>query len=317
MPPMSAIHESSPRDLDLNLFRVLLAVADTGSVTAAAAQLYLTQPAISAALARLRTALGEPVVARHGRGIVLTERGEQLVADIRPHLEGILRIALAPARFDPRTSEQIVRIGMADSADEWLLPPLLRLLETAAPRLRLVCVPVQFRTVADALATRRIEIAVTVADELPRTVARRPLFRGHFVVLFDPRRVRLGARPTVRAYLAQEHVIVSYNGDLRGVVEDLLGRERKVRCSVAGFGALGAIVDGSRLVATVPDIVARAIHRQRPHLRVVPLPIEHAAGGMDLLWPIAREGDEAGRFVRDSLERVVRQMTAAPARPRA
>lgn len=238
-------------------------------------------------------------------------------SEVRPHLEGILRIALAPARFDPRTSERIVRIGMADSADEWLLPPLLRLLENDAPRMRLVCVPVQFRTVGEALATRRIEIAVTVADELPRTIARRPLFRGQFVVLFDPRFVRLGARPTVRAYLAQEHVVVSYNGDLRGIVEDLLGRERKVRCSVAGFGAIGAIVDGSRLVATVPEIVARAIHRQRPHLRLVPLPIEHPSGGMDLLWPIAVESDDASRFVRDCLARVVRQMTDVSARPRA
>ncbi len=118
--------------------------------------------------------------------------------------------------------------------------------------MRLVCVPIQFRTVAEALATRRIELAVTVADDLPRTIGRRPLFRGKFAILFDPRFVRLGARPTERAYLAQQHVIVSYNGDLRGTVEDNMGRERDVRCSVASFGSIGAIVDGSALVATLP-----------------------------------------------------------------
>lgn len=88
-------------------------------------------------------------------------------------------------------------------------------------------------------------------------------------------------RPTERAYL--EHLIVSYNGDLRGMVEDLLGRERRVRCAVAGFGAIGAVVEGSALVATVPRIVAQQIVRQRPKLRLARLPLAHDDGGMDLL----------------------------------
>jgi len=272
---MNTIHA---RDLDLNLFRVLVTVADTGSVTAAAAQLYLTQSAVSAALGRLRTAIGTPIVARHGRGVVLTERGARIVAEVRPHLEAVIQVALAPAAFDPRTSERTIRLGLADSAEEWLLPPLLRLLSRAAPRMRLVCTSVQFRTVAEALATRRVDVALTVADALPSAVLRRPLVRGNFVCLFDPRFTRLGARPTERAYLAQDHVIVSYNGDLRGMVEDTFGRERRARCSVATFASIGAVVDGSALVATVPDIVAWSILKRRPNLRTGRLPFPQMSG---------------------------------------
>src|SRR4051812_43355594 len=253
---MSAIHA---RDIDLNLLPVLVTVADTGSVTAAAARLYLTQSAVSAALGRLKSAIGEPIVTRHGRGVVLTERGARLVAEARPHLDAIVQAALLPTRFDPKTSDAIIRLGLADIADEWLLPPLLRLLQDAAPHMRLVCSPIQFRTVSEALATRRIDLAVTVADELPSSVARLPLVQTHFVCLFDPRFVRLGAQPTERAYLAQDHVIVSYNGDLRGIVEDIYGRERRIRCSVADFSSIGAIVDGGRLVATIPIIFAPQI----------------------------------------------------------
>ena len=295
---MNIVHA---RDLDLNLFRVLIAVADTGSVTAAAARLYLTQSAISAALGRLKTAIGAPIVARHGRGVVLTERGARLVGDVRPHLDAMIQAALAPARFDPRTSDRTLRIGLADTADEWLLPPLLHILAREAPRMRLICLPVQFRTVGDALATRRVDIAVTVADALPPSIARRPIFRGSFVCLFDPRFTRLGARPTERAYLAQQHVIVSYNGDLRGVIEDTFGRERRVRCSVASFGSIGAIVEGGSLVATVPEIVAFEILRQRPRLRSAPLPFSYPEGVMDLLWPKALDADDACRFVRDAM----------------
>jgi LysR family transcriptional activator of mexEF-oprN operon len=308
---MSTVHA---RNLDLNLLPVLVAVADTGSVTAAAERLYLTQSAISAALARLKSAIGEAVVIRHGRGVVLTERGAQLVADARPHLDAILQTALQPARFDPKTSDRTLRLGLADVADEWLLPGLLRFLESEAPRIRLVSTPVQFRTVGEALATRRVDIALTVADELPASVARRPLLRSHFVCLFDPRFVRLGARPTERAYLAQDHVVVSYNGDLRGVVEDRFGKERRVRCSVASFGSIGAIVDGGRLVATIPSIVVSQILHVRPHLRVAPIPFAHEPGTMDLLWPTALDVDPACRFVRDAIVRMADATKASVAR---
>lgn len=301
---MNAIHG---RDLDLNLFRVLVAVADAGSVTQAAAQLYLTQSAISAALARLTAAIGSPVVARHGRGVVLTERGARLVADVRPQLEAIIQAAIAPPRFDPLTSDRTIRLGLADSADEWLLPELLRVLDRQAPRMRLVCLPVQFRTVGEALAARRVDLAITVADELPPSVTRQPLLYGGFVCLFDPRFTRLGARPTERAYFAQDHVIVSYNGDLRGVVEDAFGLERRVRCSVSHFAPIGAIVEGSTLVATIPVIVAFQILRMRPQLRIAHMPLEAPAGRMDLLWPTALETDDACRFVREAVTRIANE----------
>jgi LysR family transcriptional activator of mexEF-oprN operon len=298
------------RELDLNLFRVLVAVADTGSVTAAASQLYLTQSAVSAALGRLKSAVGAAIVARHGRGVVLTERGARLVAEVRPHLEAVLKAALAPTGFDPRTSDRTLRLGLADGADEWLLPVLLRRLEQDAPRMRLICIPVQFRTVGEALATRRVDVAFTVADDLPPSVLRQTLLQSTFVCLFDPDFTRLGARPTEGAYLDQNHVIVSYNGDLRGVVEDAFGRQRRVRCSVATFSAIGAIVDGSSLVATVPTVVAASILRRRPHLRTARFPFPRVEGALELLWPAALDVDDACRYLRDAIAQITRDLNA-------
>jgi len=295
---------SYEKDLDLNLLRVFVVVAETGSVTAAARRLYLTQPAVSAALRRLGTAVGAALFVRAGRGLALTARGRRLFASARPHLQALVDAAVAPAVFDPRTSDRIVRIGLSDASESWLLARLLRELQRDAPRMRVIVVPVQFRTVADALASAAVDLAVTVADELPADVRRRELFQGRFVVLFDPRHVRVGKRFGLEQYLAQEHVIVSYNGDLRGVVEDALGVHRRVRVSVPSFHGIGALVNDSALVATVPTIVARETTSVYPHLRTAAFPLAMPGTPMELLWRTAVDDDEAIRFVADAIVRI-------------
>ncbi|MBK7538545.1 MAG: LysR family transcriptional regulator [Myxococcales bacterium] len=305
------------RDLDLNLLRVFVAVADAGSVTGAASRLYLTQPAVSAALRRLTTAVGAPLLVRQGRGVVLSRRGERMLAEVRPHLQALLAAALAPPRFCAADSTHVVRLGMADSVESWLLPALLGELAKRAPAMTVVVVPVQFRTVAEALTTGKVEVAVSVVDEVPATVMSERLFSGSFVCLYDPRRVRLPRPLTVERYFAQDHVIVSYNADLRGIVEDVTGRTRRVRCALASFGSLGEVLDGSGLLATVPAAVAERLRKTRPHLRVVGLPFELPATPISLLWPAAMDGDEACGFVRQVLRQVVVKSSVARARPAA
>lgn len=300
------MNENDARDLDLNLLRVFSVVADAGSVTAAAARLYVTQPAVSAALKRLRDAVGAPLFARQGRGLALTARGEQLLASVRPHLEALVAAAFAAPSFDPASSDRTIRLGLSDANELWLLPALLRALEQRAPRMRVVCVPVQFRTVGDALASGRIDLAVTVADDVPAGVRRETLFAGGFVCLFDPHHLRLPRQPSLARYLACDHVVVSYNGDLRGVVEDMHGVTRRVRCSVSSFHAVGAIVDGSATLATVPERVAREIRTLRPHLRTAKVPLSLGSAPMELLWRSAVEDDPAVRFVGDELRRIAK-----------
>jgi LysR family transcriptional activator of mexEF-oprN operon len=297
------------RDLDLNLLRVFAVVADSPSVTEAAKTLYLTQPAVSAALRRLQTAVGAPLFARSGRGLVLTSRGERLRASLVPHLRALIDATLTPPVFDPRASERTLRLGLADSAELWLLPPLLRVFEREAPRMRLIVSEVQFRTVGAALAGG-LDAAVTVADELPASIRRRRLLSGGFTCLYDPRHAKLRTL-TEREYFAHDHVIVSYNGDLRGIVEDMFRKTRKVRCSVASFAHLGAIIEGSSMLATVPLMVAEQIQATRPHLKTRPLPLAIPGTATVLLWTSATEDDEPCRFLREKIEGVAASMARA------
>ncbi len=296
------------RDLDLNLLRVFAVVGETGGITEAAKRLYLTQSAVSAALRRLTTAVGAPLFLRSGRGIALTSRGERLRAGLETHLGPLVEAALAPATFDPATAERTLRLGLSDSAELWGLPPLLRVLEREAPGIRIVAVPVQFRTVAAEL-TSGLAAAITVADELPATIRRERLFYGGFTCLYDPRHAKVRKRTLSEAeYFAHDHVIVSYNGDLRGIVEDLVGKNRKVRCSVSSFANIGAIVDGTAMLATIPELVAVKILAARPHLRTKPLPSTMKIEGShaELLWPAVTDDDEPCKFVRAKIREIAK-----------
>jgi LysR family transcriptional activator of mexEF-oprN operon len=292
--------ENYGRDLDLNLLRVFAVVADAGSVTAAADRLYLTQPAVSAALRRLRQSVGAPLFARQGRGLVLTARGRRLRTEVGVHLPALVAAALAPADFDARTSDRTIRLGLSDSAEVWLLPPLLRHLGEHAPRMKIIAVNVQFRTVVAALTSGAVDAAVTVTDALPAGIRRTSLFFGGFVCLFDPRHARI-KRLTRDAYFAADHVVVSYNADLRGIVEDMLRRPRNIRCSVASFANMGALIDGSPLLATIPATIAHQIRAVRPHLRAAPLPFALRGAATELLWPGAADDDGPSRFVREAI----------------
>ncbi len=302
------------RDLDLNLLRVFAVVAETGSVTVASGRLYLTQPAVSAALRRLTVAVGAPLFVRSGRGLALTSRGRRVRESLATHLQPILDATLDAPTFDPSTSERTLRLGLADSAELCLLPSLLRALETEAPRMRIVSTPVDFRTVAAALAAEApcLDLAVTVADDLPATVHRRPLYADEFTGLYDPRRGRLRTL-TEDAYFARSHVIVSHNGDLRGIVEDQLGRARRVRCSVASFAHLGAILEGTALMATIPERVADQIRAVRPHLEKKRLPFRLKTSALELLWRSSTDDDEAGRYVREKIVQIATHAERASA----
>jgi LysR family transcriptional regulator, mexEF-oprN operon transcriptional activator len=311
---MVDITKSYGRDLDLNLLRVFAVVAEEGSITRAASRLYVTQPAVSASMRRLTAFVGAELVTRQGRGVTLTGRGAELLLAARMHLAPLVAAAMAAPVFDPRHSTARIRFGVADGMEAVIVPALLARLRREAPGMQLVVATVQFRNVEEMLLTGKIDFAVTVADELPRSILRRSLMFARkpskgFVCLYDSRFGKLGNPVTERAYFAREHVIVSYAGDARGVVEDALKKARTVRVVVPSFGHVADVVDGSELVATVPATFATHIVKTRPHLHMVALPFAMKSASLELLWLRATDEDAAARFVRGLVTAVIEAPT--------
>jgi LysR family transcriptional activator of mexEF-oprN operon len=307
---MANLRDAYGRDLDLNLLRIFAVVVEEGSITRAASRLYVTQPAISVAMRRLTAFVGTDLFVRQGSGIVLTSRGNALARATRAFLGPLVAATIQPPVFDPRTSTAAIKLGLADTFEALILPRLLRELRAEAPAIQVLAIPIQFRTVEEALLTNKVDLALSVADEMPRSILRRqlafaPRDGGGFVCLYDPRILKLPKTVTEEAYFEREHVVVSYAGDARGIVEDTLGRARKVRVSLSSLSHVADVVDGSDLIATIPQVLARHILKSRPYLRMAALPFTLSGDfSLDMLWLRVTSEDALASFFRDLVARV-------------
>jgi LysR family transcriptional activator of mexEF-oprN operon len=149
---------------------------------------------------------------------------------------------------------------------------------------------------------------------LPASIRRQTLLSTTFVCLFDPKRVKLKHKISEKEYFAHEHVIVSYNGDLRGIIEDAFDKQRRVRCSASSFSHVGAIVEGSALLATVPLVIVPHILTLHPGLRTALLPFPIPSAPLEMLWPSSNDDDDANRFVREQLFGVANALPASARR---
>ena len=120
---------------DLNLLIALDALLREKNVTRAAERVFVSQPAMSAALHKLREYFNDPLLVRVGREMELTSRGESLVEPVR---EALLRIQMmlgTQPTFDPKTARREFTVIMSEEAVPSVLPPLLRTLAAEAPEL--------------------------------------------------------------------------------------------------------------------------------------------------------------------------------------
>ncbi|HSI16835.1 MAG TPA: LysR family transcriptional regulator, partial [Sphingomonas sp.] len=100
--------------LDLNLLVALDVLIEERSVSRAAERLHLSQPAMSAALRRLRDYFNDPILAAHGKKMIPTPHALRLRGALRTLLTDVERMVSLSTQFDPATSQRRFRIGTSD-----------------------------------------------------------------------------------------------------------------------------------------------------------------------------------------------------------
>jgi len=152
-------------DIDLNLLRIFDILYDERNVTRAAARLFLTQSAVSHALARLREVLGDPLFMRIPSGLQPTERAHQLAPRLRVALAEI-RSAVATPIFDPAKTRQRFVIAAGSYFCKLIVPSLIALARKSAPGITLQIVNIS-ANLAQALDQQQVDIALGAFDRVP------------------------------------------------------------------------------------------------------------------------------------------------------
>ncbi|BCD88540.1 LysR family transcriptional regulator [Pseudomonas solani] len=289
------------RRVDLNLLIVFETLMHERSVTRAAEKLFLGQPAISAALARLRTLFDDPLFVRTGRSMEPSARAVEIFALLSPALDSISTAVSRAADFDPATSNAVFRIGLSDDVEFGLLPALLRRLRAEAPGVVLVVRRTNYLLMPNLLASGEISVGVSYTDELPANAKRKTIRRSKSKLL------RADAIPgalSLEDYCERPHALVSYAGDLSGFVDEeleKLGRKRRVVLAVPQFNGLGALLAGTDIVAVVPDYTAAAL-TAAGGLRAEDPPYGGRAFELSMAWRGAQDNDPAERWLRSRIQ---------------
>ena len=302
------------RRIDLNLLVALDALLEEQSVTRAADRLALTQPTVSAMLARLRKLFGDPLFVRTQRGILPTPRAAALAPQLKQWLAEA-RGLIADAGFDPATDELTASISANDYIQSTLLVPYFRRLRREAPNARLAVRSPQFSDMAAMLADAEIDLVITTTPEIPQADLRsRLLYSERYVcVVRSEHPLKAKRAVTLDQFCRYPHAMVSpTEGRFVGPVDRALaeaGRRRRVVLAAPGFLVLPEILKTDDLIAVVPE---RVLCGRMSGLRTFAPPVAVPGFDVVMLWHERLHKDPAHRWLRELLAAVAEDLRRAP-----
>lgn len=319
----STMHTPIPasfRTLDLNLLRVFDEVMAERSLTRAAHNLSLTQPAVSNALRRLREALGDELVRRHGHGIAPTPRALALWPSVREALRQ-LQAAIVPSHFEAQQANSVFVMAMADATAAELLSGLARQLELQAPGVSLRVTPLTSRDPRKLLSDDAADMALgyfpaVLADLTARAQSgeaiayeHQRLYSGQYVCVMRKGHP-LAKRPiTLQDYCAARHLLVSLSGRAYGFVDEALaaiGQKRRIVLTVNQFFTAGRVVVSSDLLTVLPRHFVPTTGMAKDLVQHE-LPFDVPSVQVHALWHRKHEQNRPHQWLRTLLQQVAQQ----------
>jgi len=293
--------------VDLNLLVVFAAMMKHRSVTRAAEALNLSQPAMSAALARLRVLLNDPLFVRSGWQMQPTPRALELDEPVRQVVEIIRSDILQPQTFDPATAQRSFTLLMPDIGEVNFLPRILALLAKQAPNIDLRTLAMPRHAAAGALESGAVELAIGYYPDLEKPgFFRQKLIENSHVCVVRKSHPAIGSRMTQTQFLAASHAVVKPDGR-EHVFEQFLqqkGLKRRVVVELSHFMSLLPIVESSDLVATVPRDLAQ-FFVSHGKIKLVEIPIKPPVIDVHLIWHQCFQKDPAHAWLRSSIHEVL------------
>ena len=301
--------------LDLNLLRVLVALGDVRSVSAAAVRLGKSQPTVSTALAKLRSYFNDPLLVRSGNTMQPTPRCLLLIDASRAVLGRVHAEIEAAPKFEASASTHPFSLALSDVGEVVFLPPILAELRRLAPKAMVRSISLPPTEVAQGLEDGSIDLAIGYFPDLKRgNFFQQGLFEDTFASLTRVDHPAQTSRLTLKQYLQLEHAVVRAESRTEEVIERFLARKRlrrNVVLTTPHFTSIPMVVAQSNLIVTIPLPLARYFSGVSAHLQVIDLPFRPPRIELKQFWHRKFHHDERNRWLRELISKAFQR----PRRP--
>jgi DNA-binding transcriptional LysR family regulator len=300
---------------DLNLLLHFDALMSYRSISRAAEQLGITQPAMSAALGRLRKLFNDPLLVRDGQGWQPTVRAHALLQEFQPLLARWQSATGAQEDFDPRRSSRTFLLYATDYMQFTLMPRVVPALARDAPQLHLRVMPARAQHGLSMLDTNHVEMLAGYFPDPSLNLRARFLYEEPAVCIVRQDHPALRRRWNLDAYLKYGHVdMAAHTGLFSGAIERMLqGRDkrRRVSATLSSYMVCPFVVGQSDLIATVPRSVAQGLVRTCK-LEILDLPLSLPTLSVSLYWHERYQDDAGHAWLRQYIAARVAQPGVEP-----
>ena len=286
------------RRSDLNLLVTFATLAEEKTITGAASRLFLSQPAVSRSLQRLRSMFKDELFIRGPTGYQLTRKGQTILSELEltlPKLDSLLEAH----QFDPASEETIFRIAGRDHAFSVLCPVFCRQFVPAANKVSFEFIAAQ-DTSFSALERGRLDLVLCTDDEVIPSYFQSEVLYEEEVVCVVAKENLLPRRLTLKQYLDAWHITVKIKASEPTIVEKSLaslGVKRRSSIRVPYLWAALRSVAGTNFMVTVPRRLGNALKSDRT-LRILNPPPELRPFKYLMVWHRRMNSDAAHTWLR-------------------
>lgn len=299
--------------LDTYLLRVLVTLLTERNLTKVAIRMNQSQPAISAALHKLRQVFHDELLVRSGNTMVITPRGQEVLDSARNALEKIDGLFTLGEHFDPLTTQQLFKIGCPDSLSTTVfLTGVVKDLHQRAPNARLMVHPLgPAFNFEQALADGELDVVIGNWPEPPEHLRIAPLLEDEMVCLMARNNPLARGTMTCEQYLHTAHIVPLHSSSThRGLIDKHLAHlrvTRNARIIVPYLSMVPNMLIGTDLIFTISRHFAEHYARILP-LAVVPCPIDFPRMRFYQVWHSRNQVSDAHRWMRDMLKEVANKL---------
>lgn len=306
------------KGFDLNLLVVLDALLEEESVSRAAVRLNVSQPAVSAALAKLRWHTGDELLEKIGRTVRLTPRAQEMIKPVKDVLREVELVLKGPSDFDPLTLDRDFSISMTSFSSQVVLPSLIERLQHEAPHVKCSVEDIAFDAITR-IKTGELDFCVTVLQTRllnPREnldqLSHEHLFTDRWVMVGCASNPRLAEPISFEEFCAIPYVEVRPGG-LPSLVErtlDEIPNRPRAAVSVPSFSLAIRNVLDTDYVTVVPSLTVDA--QSRALLQVQEPPFHVPEIDQFLVWHSRADHEPGHRFFRELLLDCTRVLREGP-----